>query len=148
MGRLQMSVISDFLQIHSLRAQALLAVLFIALLFRSLRKLEGESKFKLREADRLASKPRSGTDTLAEARIRKNSPLLLTGIVLDGAPHEILGVSENASPSEIQSAYRELMKRFHPDRVGRQGTREWQDAQGIAARITEAKETLISRGKR
>jgi DnaJ-domain-containing protein 1 len=49
---------------------------------------------------------------------------------------------------QIQSAYRELMKRYHPDRVGRPGTREWQDAQGIAEAINRAKRDLLARAKR
>ncbi len=69
----------------------------------------------------------------------------LTGIRIDGAPHEILGVSPQASPEEIQSAYRSLMKRYHPDRVGRPGSREWNDAQQIAEAINRAKELLLKK---
>jgi hypothetical protein len=36
-------------------------------------------------------------------------------------PHAVLGLDPGASPDEVQQAYRELAKRFHPDRAGDQG---------------------------
>jgi DnaJ-class molecular chaperone len=38
----------------------------------------------------------------------------------------ILGVSRTESTSGIREAFRELMKRYHPDRVGPQGARVFQ----------------------
>ena len=39
-------------------------------------------------------------------------------------PHEILGVSRNASAEEIQSAYRTLATQYHPDKVQHLGSDE------------------------
>jgi hypothetical protein len=39
----------------------------------------------------------------------------------------ILGVSRTESTSGIREAFRELLKRYHPDRVGPQGARVFQD---------------------
>jgi molecular chaperone DnaJ len=36
--------------------------------------------------------------------------------------YAILGVSPMESPSGIREAFRELAKRYHPDRIGPQGT--------------------------
>jgi hypothetical protein len=33
-------------------------------------------------------------------------------------PHAVLGLPPDASPDEVHRAYRDLAKRFHPDRVG------------------------------
>jgi hypothetical protein len=36
-------------------------------------------------------------------------------------PHAVLGLDPGASPEDVQRAYRDLAKRFHPDRAGEQG---------------------------
>jgi hypothetical protein len=41
--------------------------------------------------------------------------------------YAILGVSPMESPSGIREAFRELVKRYHPDRIGPQGTPVFQD---------------------
>ncbi len=124
--------------------ELLLGLIFLITLW-FFRPKSPESHFKVREADlkRSPSQTPSGTPTLAEARIRRHHPLQLEGIRLDGQPHEILGVAPRASLTEIQQAYRNLMKRYHPDRVGRPGSREWSDAQKIAEAINQAKENLV-----
>ncbi|MFH1154618.1 MAG: DnaJ domain-containing protein [Pseudomonadota bacterium] len=56
---------------------------------------------------------------------------------------EILGVSKNATRQEIQSAFREAVKRYHPDRVSHLG-KEFQDlANKKFIEINEAYNTLI-----
>src|SRR6267142_2668339 len=41
--------------------------------------------------------------------------------------YAILGVSPMESPSGFREAFRELVKRYHPDRIGPQGTPVFQD---------------------
>src|SRR6267142_1743795 len=53
----------------------------------------------------------------------------------------ILGVSRGENLRSIQEAFRELAKRYHPDRAGPQGTRRFQDVQ-------EAYEVLSNPEKR
>ncbi len=43
--------------------------------------------------------------------------------------YAILGVSRTAEPHEVQEAFRRLAKRHHPDYVGDQGTRKFQQIQ-------------------
>jgi hypothetical protein len=126
-------------------------LLLVYLLFR-FSSSKSESGFRLREADRPRRK-RFGVrdDSLAQAKLgakpgEKQSakkPLQLEGIRIDRPPHEILGVPVSATPEEIQRAYRQLMKRYHPDRVGAPGSREWNDAQRIAEAINAAKDIVL-----
>lgn len=98
----------------------LLGIFF--LVWRGARK-NSESRFRYREADRKPNKT-------AKKR------LLLEGIRLNGTPWEILGVSRDASAREIQRAYREMMKRYHPDKIGHEATE-------IAAALNRAKEEML-----
>jgi hypothetical protein len=117
-----------------LGTQSLILVLLIATFFVFLRKQKSpESRFKVREADRV-KKPSAKKDQAA-----------LPGFRIDGEPHEILGVAIDANPKEIQRAFRELMKRYHPDHVGRPGTREWKDAQKFAEALIRAKEAMTKK---
>jgi hypothetical protein len=107
-----------------------------------------ESGFKDREGDPLKPAPRlknPAEDKLAQARLQSAARLSLPGISIAGTAHEILGVRADASEKEIQKAYRDLMKTYHPDKIGPQGSREWKDAQKIAEAINRAKEQLLSR---
>ena len=108
-----------------------------------------KSGFAVREAD-LPKKPRSFASAtpdqrLANAKMERKAPLALGGIRIDGPPHEVLGLSIGATEEQIQKAYRERMKQYHPDKVGRPGSREWQDAQKIAEAINHARNELIKR---
>jgi DnaJ-domain-containing protein 1 len=125
-------------------------MVMVVLVARWLLRRNESAFFKPRSKEDPTAKPKSpgGPDLLAQARYApKPQPLRLEGIRLGGAPHEVLGVSPAASEAEVQAAYRELMKRYHPDRVGRPGTREWQDAQAIAHALNQAKSELLSKAK-
>ena len=116
------------------------------------------SSFKLREADRknlhhsqvieaALSRGHASAKTSAKTGAKSGAPkpLQLGGISIHGLPHEILNVKEAASLKEIQKAYRDLMKRYHPDVMGRIGSREWKDAQKIAEAINQAKVEMMSK---
>ncbi len=80
-----------------------------------------------------------------EPRPHKTGPFQLEGFVGDGRPFEILGVPADANEKIIRAAHRELMKRYHPDLVGRPGSREWKDAQKIAETINRARDELLQK---
>jgi len=124
-------------------------VILFLVIWRTFEK-KGESGFKFREAERSKRKTTKG-DSLAQAQLKKKDPhpiLQLEGIRTDLPPHEILGVPADAPLAEIERAYRRLMKRYHPDRVGRAGSREWEDAQKIAEAINTARDRMIQQRRR
>lgn len=108
------------------------------------------TQFKVRESDRLSPTQKPQGARLEDSRIQPQAPYtppLLAGIRIQGLPHEILGVEPHATVKEIQTAYYELMKAYHPDRIGKPGSREWKDAQLIASAINDAKEKMIKQRK-
>lgn len=115
-----------------------------------------DSQFQKYEADRQKKRPRHAShghhkeseSDLANAKLpHSHATLLLEGVRIQGQPHEVLGVSPHASVREIQKAYRELMKRYHPDHVAPAGTPQWNEAQKIAEALNHAKDVLLKKGR-
>lgn len=139
----------SFLEEHFGWAQIGLATVFVLVLFWINQKKEAQSKFRVREADRLRVATTAPFASLAEAKYSKPpGPHLISGIRLDVPPHELFGISPSANKNEILSAYKNLMRQYHPDRVGPPGSQSWKDAQEIAQKINEAKEFLLERIKK
>ena len=120
-----------------LMSQIGIALAIIGLVFWFKNK-STSSSFKLREADRIKKPNEKST-----GKSTQREPPRLTGFKLNSPAHEILGISPHATIKEIQKSYREMMKRYHPDKVGRPGSREWNDAQKIAEAINRAKEEML-----
>jgi len=128
-------------------------VIFIVGIFfciRILRSAQTGSQFRVREADRTdLNKLREGPD-LAQAKLtpKKSSappvpPLALPGIRLSGEPHEILGIEEDANEVEIMKAYKDAIKRFHPDRIQGQAKEQIQFYEQASAKLNEAKDKML-----
>lgn len=129
--------------------QIAVSVLFILFWLHSRNRAASKSNFKLREAERADLKFARGKEAAEKANEpTKKDPLTLGGIVKDGAPHEVLGISALASEAEIQKAYKERMKRYHPDALGPPGSREWNEGTAIAEAINRARLTMLERLKR
>src|SRR4051812_35773988 len=92
---------------------ALGAILVVGLIWTQ--KKSPQSAFKLREADRVKNYafprfPQAVPKSSERPRPspRKGPPLKLSGIVIDGPAHEVLGVHPGASSREVQKAWRDL----------------------------------------
>lgn len=143
------SPLAHWIRTHFLQLQIGVGFFLLLVGWVFFRPKRPESGFRVREADlRKEEKPSGprGPDRLAQARIQR--PLQLSGIRLQGPPHEVLGVRVDATESEIQTAYRELIKRYHPDKVGPPDSREWKDAQKIAETLTQARAAMLARFRR
>ena len=62
--------------------------------------------------------------------------------------YDILGVSKNASPDEIRSAFRKLAMKWHPDRQSGKSDAEKKEAEDKFKEINEAYDTLSDPQKR
>lgn len=62
-----------------------------------------------------------------------------------GNPYEILGIKENASDEEVKRAYRELVKKYHPDQYRDNPLAEL--AQSKLAEINEAYDAIMKARK-
>ena len=108
------------------------------------------SSFRVRESDRLKQKPSfknpqlTGKDSdMGDDKMKIKRPLSLPGIRIDGPAHQVLGVSPQASPQEIEAAYKKLIKQYHPDKIAAPGSPQWHEAQKIAAALNEARLELL-----
>ena len=124
----------------------------LAAVWSILKSGKNESQFKVREADRKdLNRLREGPD-LAQAKLKRPAqaappppPLSLPGIRLHGEAHEILGVAENASEAEVMRAYKDAIKRFHPDRIQGQAKEQMQFYEQASAKLNQAKEDMLKR---
>ena len=124
----------------------------LAAVWSLLKSGKRETQFRVREADRTdLNRPRPGPD-LADAKLKKpaaaapvQAPLSLPGIRLSGEAHEILGVAEDASEAEVMRAYKDAIKRFHPDRIQGQAKEQMQFYEQASAKLNQAKEDLLKR---
>lgn len=62
--------------------------------------------------------------------------------------YEVLGLSKNASESEIKSAFRKLSRKWHPDMQAGKSDAEKKDAEEKFKEIAEAYEVLSDKDKR
>ncbi len=128
-------------------------VLIVAAYFgwTTLRSRQKETNFKVREADRNDLNRIKGPSALADAKLRdaskkQNTPQLnLPGIRLHGAPHEILGIAENANEAEIMKAYKDAIKLYHPDRIQGPAQEQIKFYQEASAQLNKAKEEMLQR---
>ena len=115
---------------------------------RFFKSRENTSNFKPRGPKRSESRREVPIEERESKLSKQRARLLLEGIALTGLPHQILGIRPDASEFEIRKAHRQLIKRFHPDKVGSQGTREWYEAQRASEAINGARDQMLAALKR
>ncbi|MBI4924922.1 MAG: J domain-containing protein [Bdellovibrio sp.] len=131
-------------------SQIVIFGLFIAVLI-FFRPGFGRTKFKQKESNTKTQPERKCIKKLLTSKNKpaeKHKPEPPIGIDIHGKPHEILGVSENATKNEITKAYHDKIKQYHPDKAASQDALQWSqktihDTQKIAEAINAAKDTLI-----
>jgi len=62
--------------------------------------------------------------------------------------YEVLGVSRNASDTDIKSAFRKLSRKWHPDLQSGKSDSEKKEAEEKFKEVAEAYEVLSSKDKR
>jgi DnaJ-domain-containing protein 1 len=124
------------------------SVISIGIFFRARSE---PSRFRQREADRpdLDRILKQGPDSGQSRGPKKGGPspapppLFLPGIRLNGAPHEVLGVDENATEPQVMKAYKEAIKRFHPDTIQGKAREQLKFYEDASARINDAKNEML-----
>jgi hypothetical protein len=134
------------------RIQIGLILLILAAVFFYLFNRRPVSNFKAREADRedlrqiLQNGRDLGSNKLSRNRpIPPHPPLSLPGIRLSGEPHEILGIRPDADETEVIRAYKEAIKRFHPDTIQGPAKDQLEFYQKASAAINNAKNLMIQK---
>lgn len=131
---------------HFQTIQFLIIIGAIAFAWLTFKAPNRGSQFKSREADRADLDKLKSGPSIGDAKFRKEPPpLSLPGIRLSGDPHEILGVRPDASEEDVMKAYKEAIKRYHPDKIQGQAQDQIQFYQSASAKINEAKDAMLKK---
>ena len=146
-------VLLELVSRHFVKIQIVIFMIGVAFCIQILKRGKNTSQFRNREADRTDLNRMTEGPTLADAMLsRKKSseppppgppPRALPGIRLRGEPHEILGIPDNASEAETLKAYKDLIKRFHPDRIQGQAKEQNQFYEDASIALNLAKEQML-----
>lgn len=100
-----------------------------------------EEARKRADQERLAQAKAEEAKRAAAAAAAGNDPLKALGVPANARYAQILGVSDNASASEIRKAYQQLTLKWHPDR----NPNNKELSQAVFQKVKEAYDVLISK---
>ena len=60
-------------------------------------------------------------------------------------PHEILGIAPDSSPTQVEAAFKKLLKKYHPDRFGGAGKGYQKRAHHVVLLLQEARDKMLPR---
>ena len=69
--------------------------------------------YKTYNTDSGFGSPGEWRETFKQRMSKEDATLIITEIAQ--SPHEILGIKPGASPNEIKTAFRQLIRQWHPD---------------------------------
>lgn len=143
-------MILDLLKQNFTLIHATLVVSLFVLGYRYITARNTKSNFRVREYDKNSKSrtlesaiPRS--DEREEPRAQARPKSLPPHFSNAKAPHEVLGIHPNSSQRQIQKAYRNLMKRYHPDKLVGLSPDQIQANEKIAMQINMAKDQMMKR---
>jgi hypothetical protein len=133
----------------------LVVVIATAILYRRRQKmLEDDTGAKLDNPNLRSFIKRTGTPPTGAARTESagdeaKAPAAqlesaLPSWTKDTPPHEVLGVRPGATPKEIEAAYKQALKKYHPDRFASWGKGYQTRAHHIVLLLQDARTKLRS----
>ena len=135
-----------------------LVILFITIVLFHRRTRKNTNHFRLTEADlwelkkaqqKVQALKSSQNNTKSDAKLNTSDALQVgqafPSWTVSTPASEVLGVQPHAPPEVIESAYKTLLKKYHPDRFQSWGADYVDQAHRVVFRLQQARDELLKR---